>query len=85
MSEIYHEILVGQEENPEEDDPMFDDEEEEEMEGMEQEMGDVETSGQWFTAENVDDVQLSEEGLANLQRMLGGAGRGDQHHDEQME
>uniref|UniRef100_A0A8R1DXE4 Methylosome subunit pICln n=1 Tax=Caenorhabditis japonica TaxID=281687 RepID=A0A8R1DXE4_CAEJA len=54
LSSIYHEISVGQEENPEEDDPMFDDEEEEEMEEEEGMNGDGQMpSGQWFTAENV--------------------------------
>ncbi|CAD21589.1 Methylosome subunit pICln [Caenorhabditis elegans] len=85
LSQIYHQIAVGQEENPEEDDPMYDDEEEE----MEEEMGDdgQGQSGQWFTADNIDHMQMSEEGLANMQRIFG---RGDQHQhhhneDESME
>uniref|UniRef100_A0A8R1IAC9 Methylosome subunit pICln n=1 Tax=Caenorhabditis japonica TaxID=281687 RepID=A0A8R1IAC9_CAEJA len=86
LSSIYHEISVGQEENPEEDDPMFDDEEEEEMEEEEGMNGDGQMpSGQWFTAENMEDMQLSEEGLANMQRIFQNQNRGDHNHDEKME
>uniref|UniRef100_A0A1I7UXB8 Methylosome subunit pICln n=1 Tax=Caenorhabditis tropicalis TaxID=1561998 RepID=A0A1I7UXB8_9PELO len=85
LSQIYHEIVVGQEENPEEDDPMFEDEEEEEEgDGMDDdggENGDMQGQ-QWFTADNIDQMQMSEEGLANMQRIFG---RGDQHQDESME
>lgn len=84
LSQIYHEICVGQEENPEEDDPMYDDEEEEEEGGeeMHEENGAMEGGNQWFTADNLDQVQMNEEGLANMQRIFG---RGDQHQDEAME
>ncbi|CAI2350593.1 unnamed protein product [Caenorhabditis sp. 36 PRJEB53466] len=91
LTQIYHEIVKGQEENPEEDDPMFDDDEEEEgeeggeeYEGMEEEMGGGD--GQWFTADNIDQMQMSEEGLANMQRIFGGAAaRQNQNHDDSME
>lgn len=91
LAQIYHEIAKGQAENPEEDDPMFDDEEEEEEgedggmeEGMEDDSG--MPAGQWYTADNIDEMQMSEEGLANMQRIFG---RGDQqqrqHRDDTME
>ncbi|ULT94006.1 hypothetical protein L5515_010626 [Caenorhabditis briggsae] len=86
LTPMYHEILKGQEENPEEDDMMFEDEEEQEDGEYEMEEGDEQAmgSGQWFTADNIDQLQMSEEGLANMQRIFG---RGDQQprQDDSME
>ncbi|PIC32843.1 hypothetical protein B9Z55_013033 [Caenorhabditis nigoni] len=86
LTPMYHEILKGQEENPEDDDMMFDEEEEEEDGEYEMEEGDEQAmgSGQWFTADNIDQMQMSEEGLANMQRIFG---RGDQppRQDDSME
>lgn len=80
LPEIYHQILKGQEENPEEDDPMYDedgeDEEEEEYGEMDQ-SEDTMPPGQWITADNIDQfqggdgMQMTEEGLATMKRIFG--------------
>ncbi|CAD6192828.1 unnamed protein product [Caenorhabditis auriculariae] len=84
LSQIYHEVCVGQELNPEEDDDMSDDEGlecDEVSNGHDLQVNG--SDGHWYTAENMDGVELSEEGMANLQRMMGG--RRDDSDDEQIE
>ncbi|EFP07962.1 CRE-ICL-1 protein [Caenorhabditis remanei] len=90
LPDIYHQILKGQEENPEEDDPMYDDDGEDEEE---EEYGEMDQSedgmppGQWITADNIDQfqggdgMQMTEEGLATMKRIFGNR----EHHDDSME
>ncbi|CAI5448556.1 unnamed protein product [Caenorhabditis angaria] len=94
LSEIYHEICVCQELNPEEDESFSEDDmdyEGDELNGGTG-AGDFENGDghQWITSDNIDssDLQLSEEGMANLNRMLGRGNRGNNEEnqdDEEMQ
>ncbi|GMT05684.1 hypothetical protein PENTCL1PPCAC_27858 [Pristionchus entomophagus] len=83
---IYKEMAECQELNPELEDMEEDEDEEEGEEGV---TAEFDASGDlgpgWYTADNLDNVELSEEGRANLERMLGNARNGDHgtngHHD----
>ncbi|CAI4224079.1 unnamed protein product [Auanema sp. JU1783] len=87
LNEIYKQMCECQELNPDEDDVS---DEEEEMEGLaeENELGFAPPNGgSWITAETLANsdgaVELSEEGLATLQRILGGgANRQNQENNE---
>ncbi|PAV75755.1 hypothetical protein WR25_11705 [Diploscapter pachys] len=87
LNTIYKEMSECQALNPDEEDEISD---EEEGEGavIEEEGPDMEAGGQrWYTADNIDEVELSEEGQANLRRIFGGMeertenGTGDRHGD----
>uniref|UniRef100_A0A1I7XUG4 Methylosome subunit pICln n=1 Tax=Heterorhabditis bacteriophora TaxID=37862 RepID=A0A1I7XUG4_HETBA len=75
LSQIYTEMCACQELNPDEDDDFSDDDNDEEMGGGDGLLHD----SRWFTSENINNMEgfeMSEEGIANLQRMMGSQGNG---------
>ncbi|CAB3406022.1 unnamed protein product [Caenorhabditis bovis] len=86
ISEIYHNIMICQELNPEEDESFSEDDDMEENMDYDNAGDNAENGneyGRWYTAENMEDVELSEEGLANLQRIMGNNQNG--HNDSEMQ
>ncbi|CAJ0962977.1 unnamed protein product, partial [Mesorhabditis belari] len=86
LQEVYKQMSECQELNPE------DNSDSEDGMGEYEGLGDG-SDGRWFTADNIGGAELSEEGLANLQRMMGGGrdghngsnGHDDDEHGEMEE
>lgn len=87
LQQIYTEMCSCQELNPDENDDFSDEDGEGEM--ITEENADALIAGEgWYTAENVgdgDNIELSEEGRANLRRMLGQHENDDGDHGDHEE
>ncbi|CAJ0603489.1 unnamed protein product [Cylicocyclus nassatus] len=87
LQQIYSEMCACQELNPDEGDD-FSEDEGEAVVAMDGDADAMMSGDGWYTANNIgedDEIELSEEGRANLQRMLGHSNNGHGDHEEHEE